>query len=66
MYKGSVANLKTRERLSAGPNELGNSGESEQSCNESDLARDVALGQPPYLSLPDHIHHLDALNGARR
>ena len=52
--------------VGAGLTELGRSGESEQSCHERDLPRDVVLWQPPYLSLPDHIHRLDALNRARR
>jgi hypothetical protein len=46
--------------------ELDYSCESEQSCNEIDLSRDVALWQPPYLPLPDHVHDFDALNRARR
>ena len=63
---GSVANVKMRERLAVGLTELGGGDESEQACNERNLPRDVALGQPSYLSLPDHVHHLDALNRSSR
>ena len=63
---GSVANVQTRERCPAGLTELCNSGEFEQPCNERNLPRDVALRQPSHLSLPDHVHRLDALNRARR
>ena len=58
----SVANLKMRELYSAAIIELGSSDESERPCNECDLPRDLALGQPSHLALPDHVHHLDALN----
>ena len=40
---GSVANVQTRVWWPAGLTELGSSGESEQSCNERDLPRYVAL-----------------------
>ena len=61
---GSVANVQTRERWPVGLTELCSSGEFEQPCNERDLPRDVALRQPSHLSLPDHVHRLDALNRA--
>ena len=57
------ANTRT---MGVGLTELDSSGEFEQPCNERNLPRDVALRQPSHLSLPDHVHRLDALNRARR
>jgi hypothetical protein len=41
---------------------LGSVGDSEESSNERDLTRDVALLYPPSLSLANHVHSLNTLD----
>src|SRR5450756_1267266 len=55
-----------RARVARALTQSGSSAEPKQSCNKRDLPNDIALGQPPHLSLADHVQHLDALDRSRR
>ena len=44
----------------------GSDRDTEQTCNECGLPKDVILRQPPDLSLANHVHRLDTLNRSLR
>src|SRR5205807_3207673 len=61
---GSVANSSSRAEIGRKPVRTGLCSNPEEIVDELTLADDVALVQPPYLSLSDCMHRLVTVDGS--